>query len=277
MNPLANSLHIPLGSETIFVHTPAAYKEDDYLRWNTSRHCNADYELHIVLDGECLLEVADQSHTLHANTGVIIPPNVFHHPNVKKTPFRRFSLSFAISGNLLLNAVAKRDAQCLVFPITPAIAVLCNSIRIEYASDHIYKVTMIQSYLSELIISILRCLNLDATEKHNLSPTEESARVITIDGFFDNLSGSCTEDSLAQMLHLSKRQLSRTLHRHYGVGFRQKLLDARMDRASWLLRTTSKPIGEIAELVGYASESAFFQAFKAYFGITPLRYRKQHL
>ena len=48
-----------------------------------------------------------------------------------------------------------------------------------------------------------------------------------------------------------------------------------MDRAAWLLRTSDKKIDEIAEAIGYASEAAFYQAFRKYFHITPKKYRME--
>lgn len=271
-----NSFKIPLGSDIISIRIPTDFSSAHRHFWNTARHCNAEYELHMVLEGACQLEVGDQSYSVTAKTGIIIPPGVFHHPTVTSSTLDRFSLSFTVSGNLLLDAMSARETQCLVFPVSAAVAAICSSVHAEYSSNNIYRNPMLQSYLSALMISVFRTLKLESSEKRYQHLTEEIARVEQIDGFFNDLTETCSEDALAEMLHLSKRQLSRTLYRHYGIGFRQKLLDARMDRASWLLRTTGKPIGEIADLVGYTSESAFFQAFKAYFSATPLQYRKRY-
>lgn len=49
----------------------------------------------------------------------------------------------------------------------------------------------------------------------------------------------------------------------------------RMRIAAWQLRHTQQPVCRIAELVGYASETAFSQAFKRQYGNTPSRFRNE--
>lgn len=83
-------------------------------------------------------------------------------------------------------------------------------------------------------------------------------------------------EALAEELHLSRSQLNRFLKEQYGMTFREKLLRTRLDRASWLLRHTEKPVEDIVGAVGYSSESAFFQVFRKHFGMTPEKYRKQY-
>ena len=34
--------------------------------WDTGYHCNADYELHVVLEGKCAVTVEDKSKSLRA-------------------------------------------------------------------------------------------------------------------------------------------------------------------------------------------------------------------
>ena len=79
--------------------------------------------------------------------------------------------------------------------------------------------------------------------------------------------------TLAEMLHLSERQLSRVIKKQYGVGYREKNKELRMRSAARrLLRGES--VTTVAWAVGYRSESAFYAAFKAYFGLSPAAYRE---
>ena len=78
---------------------------------------------------------------------------------------------------------------------------------------------------------------------------------------------------LADLLHISRRQLVRILQANYGMNFRQKLQKTRMDYAAWLLATTNRQVSDIGQEVGYSSEAAFFKLFKRAFGMTPKAYR----
>jgi AraC-like DNA-binding protein len=53
------------------------------------------------------------------------------------------------------------------------------------------------------------------------------------------------------------------------------LAEHRMRLAEWQLRHTQQPVCRIAELVGYASETAFSQAFKRTYGRSPSAFRQR--
>lgn len=53
------------------------------------------------------------------------------------------------------------------------------------------------------------------------------------------------------------------------------LAEHRMRLAAWQLQHTQQPVRHIAEVVGYASETAFSQAFKRQYGCAPSRFRQQ--
>ena len=77
---------------------------------------------------------------------------------------------------------------------------------------------------------------------------------------------------LAEQLHLSERQLSRVFKKQYGIGYREKNRELRMRSAARLL-LRGESIAAAAREVGYRSESAFYAAFKSFFGISPAAYR----
>lgn len=83
-----------------------------------------------------------------------------------------------------------------------------------------------------------------------------------------------TTDQLADALHVSPRTLNRQLQ-ELGTSL-QKIKDAtRQEQAiEWLLRT-DKPIKQIADAVGFASEKSFSRAFKDWTGSSPSAYRQQ--
>ncbi|MCD8520956.1 MAG: AraC family transcriptional regulator [Saccharospirillaceae bacterium] len=86
---------------------------------------------------------------------------------------------------------------------------------------------------------------------------------------------SVDRDQLAQRLHMSGRTLQRKLQENQ-TSF-QQLLDAeRQRRALILLTSTSLPLTQISEQLGFSESSTFTRAFKRWEGIAPLEYRQQH-
>ena len=97
-----------------------------------------------------------------------------------------------------------------------------------------------------------------------------------IDMYFErNLAQNPGAEDLARQLHISRRHLNRILQANYGMGFREKLLQARLERAKWLLRHTEESVSVIAGEVGYTYDSAFREAFCRQVGMTPQAYRSK--
>jgi transcriptional regulator GlxA family with amidase domain len=71
--------------------------------------------------------------------------------------------------------------------------------------------------------------------------------------------------SLRQLERAFRRQLRRSLHRHY--------LALRLDRARQLLRETSLPILDVAVATGFGSASQFARAFRRAFAAAPRQLR----
>lgn len=82
-----------------------------------------------------------------------------------------------------------------------------------------------------------------------------------------------TVESLAKQVNLSRSAFAARFKLLVGESPLQYLSRWRMHQAVRLLRSTHKPLREIAELVGYESEAAFSRAFKQQMGQAPGEYR----
>jgi len=77
---------------------------------------------------------------------------------------------------------------------------------------------------------------------------------------------------VAHAMLTSPRTLERRLH-EAGTTFRSLDLEVRMGLAAQYLELGSMSSQEISNVLGYSRSSAFFRAFKAWFGVTPRQYR----
>ena len=245
--------------------------------WNTARHCNANYELHMILKGACELDVASKTHLLQAGNAIVIAPNEYHMPHVTTEEFLRLSIPFSLSEHHLSKSLRQAIPTSIIFPLTPELLQLSGSILAELEGNRFFSADLLPALLTQLMICVFRSLNVCDSSGNSAKKAPADWRTDVIDTFFeDNMACYGTEEQLAEALHISKRQLARVLLEHYDMNFRQKLLVTRMDHAGWLLRTTQKSIGEICSIVGYNSETTFFKNFKNHYDVTPLQYRKQH-
>ncbi len=89
-----------------------------------------------------------------------------------------------------------------------------------------------------------------------------------------HLNEDLSLNRLAAEVYLSPSHLIRLFRDETRHSPHEYIILMRMDRAKYLLKTTSIPIKEIAYEVGYRSESSFSGAFTERIGISPRRFRE---
>ena len=78
---------------------------------------------------------------------------------------------------------------------------------------------------------------------------------------------------VAAAIGISRSYLTSIFKREMKVSPQEFLMNFRMERAADLLRYTDRPVGEIAEEVGYGDSMSFSKAFKKYHHLTPSDFR----
>ena len=135
-----------------------------------------------------------------------------------------------------------------------------------------------EALLKLLFLELEEILCTCEDERLAVSVNERYRNIERIDKYIgENYSSkeACVEE-LAKELCLSVRQTSRILKREYGRSFVELVLEKRMEVASLLLKRSNLSVGEILRQVGFETENYFFRQFKKYYGVTPLKYRKEN-
>ena len=81
-------------------------------------------------------------------------------------------------------------------------------------------------------------------------------------------------DQIARRMHLNKFYLSHLFKREIGMTIQQYMLQRRCNEARKLLANSDLPVKEIAQRVGFVSDSNFIRSFKQQLKLTPNHYRK---
>ena len=126
-----------------------------------------------------------------------------------------------------------------------------------------------KAILIELLIDILRLLQIDTTEQKISS----NAVVRTKEYIDKHFPEDFTLDDLAANVYASKYNLSRKFKETYRYSPMQYLSIRRIQEAKKLLRETDLPITEISGQVGFNQAVYFTKIFKSMVGITPHKYR----
>ncbi len=90
------------------------------------------------------------------------------------------------------------------------------------------------------------------------------------------MSSDLSLGELAAQARLSPHQFLRSFRRATGVTPHRYVLGRRVEEAARLLRTTTRPITDIAAETGFSSQTHLSQAFRALRRMTPRQYRALH-
>lgn len=245
--------------------------------WKTDRHNHAGYELHVMLQGSYKLDVGGREYTVGENEAILIAPGQYHCfvPSYEKT--KRLSVGFSVSGGTLPERLQKAVDRCRVCPATEEMLSACREVLSELSQQVSFSRIMLEVQTARLLVSCFRLLQVDYDADPKTGICESEMYTHQIDAFFERrLRDNPYIEELAADLFLTRGQVNRLLKERYGVTFREKLVFARLDRASWLLRHTNLTVGQVAAEVGYTVPSSFYHVFRQHFGITPEQYRNEN-
>lgn len=156
--------------------------------WNTARHCNANYELHMILKGECELDVAAKTHKLEAGNAIVIAPNEYHMPHVTSEEFLRLSIPFSLSEHHLSKALRQAIPTSIIFALTPELMQLSNSILAELSGERAFGADLLPALLTNLMICLFRTLNICDSSGNSAKKAPADWRTDVIDTFLDRKS-----------------------------------------------------------------------------------------
>jgi PAS domain S-box-containing protein len=84
-----------------------------------------------------------------------------------------------------------------------------------------------------------------------------------------------TISELAELVHLSPRQLHRKFVETFGSSPQAFIMKLRIQAACESLQQEGRQISEVAAEIGFCDQSSFTQQFQKHVGLTPMRYQRQ--
>lgn len=92
-----------------------------------------------------------------------------------------------------------------------------------------------------------------------------------------NLKDSIELADLAAVANLSRCHFAKAFKQSVGCTPHRYVMSRRLEMARRCLRETVLPVAEIAQAAGFADQSHLSRCFRAYFGTSPLMYRRNRL
>lgn len=97
-----------------------------------------------------------------------------------------------------------------------------------------------------------------------------------IDYIYDHLHEDLSVSTLATVVGLNPTYLSKLFSKETNTTIKHFIISAKINTAENLLRYTDYPSSEIAQSLGFSSQSAFISVFKKHTGLTPRHFRMQY-
>ncbi|MDD5708717.1 MAG: AraC family transcriptional regulator [Kiritimatiellae bacterium] len=128
-------------------------------------------------------------------------------------------------------------------------------------------------------------MDLDAAADHQtcadapLPPPPHYVRLVR-EAILQIEADPCAMPSVAELARHSRYSVgrfSRLFKLVAGLSPESFMVRARLHRAERLLRETSLPVAEVATAAGYRDSYFFSHQFKKFHGVSPLRYRREHI
>ncbi|MCL2560331.1 MAG: AraC family transcriptional regulator [Turicibacter sp.] len=176
--------------------------------------------------------------------------------------------------NFLIHALSnlQQKQQYILFACqeSPIAKEIIENILCEYYEPSIGSKDIIDAYMVVIFFEMLR-----AFQKQNVNENKDSKQTYLGDilQYIEEQQGQCTLQSVAKHFGFNANYLSRLIKNQIGKNFKDLIQELRFNKAATLLRTTSLPIEEIANEIGYNNLGFFYQKFNLMYGLSPKQYR----
>ena len=243
------------------------------------QHSHSAFELQHVIEGSMLLKSNSFDATVKKGQFVLIPPNFFH--RTEPSPdMRKYAVLFSVSPiSEEVDFFHPFDSLETPFISSSSDVDYCVG-KVSLALARCEESYKLKHYLSGLFIAVSELVD-KRDEKETLPladhrrPKKES---LEIRGVIDDAVTLCyaKEDLLgkiADTIHMSRRNTSRIVNKLFSCPLSVLVARQRMNCAMSFIKDTDMPLSDISAEVGYNTYSAFYKAFRKYYGKSPEEYR----
>lgn len=145
----------------------------------------------------------------------------------------------------------------------------------EFYSEDEHRNTMINLYLSQILISISRIYKGNLSYIDKKSTSTAGYAVYNALRYIDREYIYITSvKNVAKELSYSEYYLSHIFSQKVGMSIKEYLIKKKLQAAAQMLKTTSLSISEISDYLNFNTQHTFRQAFKKVYSMSPNEYRK---
>lgn len=260
---------------------------------------SSDFSLRFVFTGNERYDIGRRHLSIYPDSFLILNRGTQYSTDTDSSiPVQSFSINFdqqfledfkeywAFTDNRLVNRNGYKTKQHqefdeTIYPFSGDIMYNVYHLK-QYLDNGMHDELLINEYLTHCLINYFTIYNeeiLNKAEKlHFLNPSTkiEILRRLNLakEYLYSNYNQNISLEDLAEYSCLSVNHLLRTFKQAFNLTPHQFLIQLRLKRAQLLLKSTTYPINEVVNLIGFECPSSFIRLFKTHYKITPLKYRQ---
>lgn len=244
-------------------------------------------EINYVVSGEGYYLFENQKYILHPGDVFVISSKYYHMcfstANLKLKVLV-FKADLVWNGNsldyLYLKPFFEQGDQIAPFlpahlPISRTAAGLIQNLHQEWTQKHPGYQLLIKADLLRLLGLIYRHYEeIESFDPHGIHSWKNYHSIVrAVDYINTHYQEHLSLKEMAELVYLSEQHFSSLFNKVMGIPFSKYVLEKRIHQACILLKTTDKPVTQVATDVGFDSLSYFNRVFKRDKKLSPSQYR----
>ncbi len=248
---------------------------------SAGQHSHPFIEVICCVQGNLEYLLGTRSCRVQAGDVIIIPPGVIHCPLLSagaSVPYERIVLWVSARFAALLSRADPCFAQREALPFV----LHTRGTRWEYLCDYFASglseaerrapgwELCLYADTAQLLVHLARAV----CEQDPCPPVSAKGTLLeqVLDYVQENLSQKLTVSGTARHFHVSESTLTHLFRQELNTSFYHSVLQRRLAEAKTQIRLGC-PMEQVSRAVGFCEYSAFYRAFKAQYGVSPLQYR----
>lgn len=257
--------------------------KDDSINIETTHYHN-NFEIIFVTKGTSTFLIENKKIKAKKNSLVLLSNLENHSMTIDETPYERYVVSVdnLLKINLLPSEIYIKILQNrpkdfpYIFEFNNEDAdVIVNILKLllKEESSKNYSEHLSNLLINQLLIMVFRS-NPDFFKN---TKTEFEKTIYDIQDYInENYMEDINLEAIENKFYINKYEVSRNFKKITGYNFKTYLILVRLSKAKDLLVNSNLTIAEIADRIGYGSESLFVRMFKKYENTTPTKYRRSY-
>lgn len=263
-----------MDSPLVDTHQDTSYTSD-----NVTQHSHLFYEIICCAQGNIEYLLGLRRFPIQAGDIIIVPPGVIHCPILSKQmdiPYKRYVLWISPTFAEILHSANMDILDFQEATVLRTFGTRWESLQRFFIRGIKEAETQAPGWQTCLGGNTAQLLVHIARARQELNTVPVSAKSTLLDTILEyiqnNLSDKLTVADTALHFHISQSTLTHLFHQEMGISFYRCVIQRRLVEAKNLI-AQGIPMGQIGIRVGFQEYSAFYRAFKAEFGISPIQYR----